>query len=483
MNVVGRTTRALQWAGLVFLMLLFVVWPIPHTISLRDLLLLLVVATFGYLVWHARPAGWWRELVWPLGFYIALTLWIIIVALFISPETAWSLDEIRGQWLKGLLAMLAGGLAALALARTPGVTTRGITIVFGVLLAHTLYTDAVATWGLIEAWVDPEERLGPLVRHIGIAPGSAEYGYLTLLRHEWDTVMLTSGPDKSNLLSNLLLYFLLAEFFVRRVYRRRMLPFGNAFLFLALAAALFSLYIERARNGLGELIVVLLLFGGLLLHAYRGRFNRRTLGAGVVILLLLPLAIGYISYKTDSRWQSLWQTVPVALDTQSHKTWMDQNKYPMPLLSSGEQVSGSNYLRIARAKVSLEFVREHPWGMGFGRNIFGHAVKRKYGESPSHSHSGLIDMALGIGIPGVFLWGGFLVSIACVAGREYARARSFSALLLLFVVTGYGVRMVLDSIVRDHMLQMFLFLAAFLAVAATAGPLSRPPERTPAPAI
>ncbi len=483
MSAVGGTTQALQWAGLVFLMLLFVVWPIPHTISLRDLLLLLVVVTFGYLVLRARPAGWWRELVWPLGFYIALTLWIVIVALFISPETAWSLGEIRGQWLKGLLAMVAGGLAALALAYTSEGVSRGIVVIFGALLAHTLYMDAIAIKGIVEASINPEERLASLVWHIGIAPDSADYGYLTLLRHEWDSVMLTGGPDKSNLLSNSLLYFLLTEFFVRLVHRRRVLPSNNAILFLVLAAAMFSLYVERVRNGLGELIVVLLLFSVLLLRAYRGRFNRRMLRLGTAVLLLLPLAIGYISYKTDSRWQSLWQTIPVALDTQSHKAWMDQNKYPMPLLPNGEQVSGSNYLRIARAKVSFEFIREHPWGMGFGRNIFGHAVKRQYGENPSHSHSGLIDMALGIGIPGIFLWGGFLVSIAYVAGRGYVRARSYSALLLLFVVTGYGVRMVFDSIVRDHMLQMFLFLAAFLAVAATTGPLSRVSAQTPASSV
>lgn len=462
--ITGHTIRALEITGLVLLALLFAVWPVAHTISLRDLLLVLALFVFGYLVWRSRPAMPWRELAWPFGLYAALTLWIVVVALFISEETAWSLGEFRGQWLKGLLAMLAGGLAALALARTPEGTNRGIAIVFGVLLVHTLFMDGMVIKGIVEAWIDSEDRLSPLVRHIGISPDSPEYGYLTLLRHEWESVMLTSGPDKNNLLSNVLLYLLLAEFFVRLVHHRRLLPFGNAFLFLVLAAVLFSLYVERARNGFVELIAVLLLLGGLLLHAYRGRFNRRVLGLGIAALLLLPLAIGFISYKTDPRWQSLWQTVPIALDTQSHKAWMDQNKYPMPYLPGGEQVSGSNYLRLARAKVSLEFIREHPWGMGFGRNIFGHAVKRKYGETPSHSHSGLIDMALGTGIPGVLLWGAFLASIGYAAGRGYARTKSYPALMLLLLVTAYSVRMVLDSIVRDHMLQMFLFLAAFLAV-------------------
>jgi hypothetical protein len=43
---------------------------------------------------------------------------------------------------------------------------------------------------------------------------------------------------------------------------------------------------------------------------------------------------------------------------------------------------------------------------------------------------------------------------------------------MLWVVAGFGIRMVLDSIIRDHMPQIFLFLAAFLAVI-TAGQLGR----------
>ena len=70
------------------------------------------------------------------------------------------------------------------------------------------------------------------------------------------------------------------------------------------------------------------------------------------------------------------------------------------------------------------------------------------------------------------LWLGFLGSLAVLGWRRFRQTHDYCALALLFLVTGYGVRMVLDSIVRDHMLQMFLFLAAFLAVIA-AGQLAR----------
>lgn len=481
MSAVGGTTQALQWAGLGFLTLLFGVWPVPHTISLRDLLLLLVVATFGYLALRARPSGWWRELVWPLGFYIALTLWIVIVALFISPETAWSLGEIRGQWLKGLLAMVAGGLAALVFMRA-GWLSRVLTILFCILLLHALYVDAVALKGLIEAWQDPV-RLGPLSLHVGVLPGDPEHHYLTLLRsYEWDQVMLTEGPDKSNLLSNLLFYFLLAELLQRLIVRRRWLPVGNVALAVMFAVALYSIHVERVRNGFFEVSMVVLLFGALWLVALRRHLGRGGLALAFGALLLLPVAVGYVSFATDTRWQTFWQTVPVALDTQRHTAWLNLNS-PLPTLPSGEPVNRSNYMRIARLKGGAELVREYPLGVGYGRNAFGHIVKRKYGVAASHSHSGLIDMALGVGVPGALLWCAFLLSVGVVAARRYTRSHDLPSTLLLFVVTGYGVRMVFDSIVRDHMLQMFLFLAAFLIVAVTARPSSLASERTPVPSV
>lgn len=281
--------------------------------------------------------------------------------------------------------------------------------------------------------------------------------------------MLTDGPDKSNFLSNFFLYFLLAETLIRSVCRRRVLPLSHFGLAMAFLTVLCSIYVERTRNGVLEMMVVLLLFGLLLFTAYWKRLSARTLTIALSLALLVLMVFGYISFKTDARWQSLWQTIPIALDTEKHRAWLDLNG-PVPVLPDGEPVNRSNYMRIARIKAGIDLTLENPWGVGYGRNAFGHAVMKKYGVSSSHSHSGLVDMAIGAGIPGALLWLGFLMGLGIVAVRGYRSRRDFASVLLLFVVTGYGVRMVLDSIVRDHMLQMFLFLAAFLAVAVVREP-------------
>lgn len=476
-----RTAKVLSLAGLALVALLFAVWPVAHTISLRDLLLVLVLGVFAYLAVRARPTGWWHGLEWPLGLYVVLTLWLLVVALLISPETAWSLDEIRGQWLKGLFAMLAGGLVALVFARA-GRMTACLVIIVGVLLLHTLYVDAVAVKGLVGAWLDPDLRLGSLIRHTGIAPGAEGYNYFTLLRCcEWDIEMLTAGPDKSNYLTNLLIYFLLADIFIRSTYRRRLLPLGNGILAFFFLLALFSFYVEAVRNGVLEIVLVMFVFASLLIYHNRQRLPGKLLLFGALGLVLVPVLIGYVSYRTDPRWQSLRQTIPIALDTTTHKAWLDLNS-PVPLLPSGEPVNRSNYMRIARLKGGMELVLDNPAGVGYGRNAFGHAVKQKYGVSSSHSHSGLVDMAIGAGIPGALLWLAFLVGLGALAARGVARRRDDASVLLLFVVTGFGVRMVVDSIIRDHMLQMFLFLAALLAVSVARNLSGARPTPVPAPA-
>lgn len=454
MSVVGRTTQALQWVGLVFLMLLFVVWPIPHTISLRDLLLLLVVVTFGYLVWRAHPAGWWRGLAWPLGFYIALTFWIVIVALFISPETAWSLGEIRGQWFKALLALLAGGMVALVTRHDPALQRRAAVVILAALFLHIVYVDYLAVKELVER--------GRLLGRIG---------------------GLTKGPDTSNYLTNILMLLLLTEIFLRITRHPHFLPLSAMILVGLILLTLFSIHAESVRNGVIEISLVLMLFAILFVSENRQRFGKTTRVFVISLLIVVPVVFAYLSYKIDERWQTFVDTVPLAMNTETNRQWINLSRQHELRLSDGRLVDWSNYMRLARMKVGVELTLENPWGVGFGRNAFGHAVMKKYGEGSSHSHSGLIDLAVGTGIPGTLLWLGFLGSLFMLGWRCFRQTHGYCALALVLLVAGYGFRMLVDSTIRDHMLQMFLFLAAFLAVAATAGPLSRPSERIPAPAI
>ena len=452
MSDTGKITKVSQWAGLMLLALLFAVWPVVHTISLRDLLLVLSTGVFAYLAVHAHPSRWWSHIEWPVGLYTALTLWMLVVALFISAETTWSLGEIRGQWLKAMLALLTGGLAAFAIRQDPTVRRIVVTLFLVTLLLHIVYVDYLGLKMLL--------KNGQILRDF--AGG------------------LTQGPDASNYLTNMLLVLLLAETFIRLTYRQRYLPLPNAALFVAILLALFSVYAEGVRNGIVEIVFILLVFVVLFVLENRQRMSKAIIVLIVSTAFVIPGVFSYLSYKMDVRWATFFETVPLAFDTDTNRQWTNIKKKDELKLSSGESVDWSNYMRLARMKAGVDLTLDNPWGVGFGRNAFGHAVMKKYGESSSHSHSGLIDLAVGTGIPGTLLWIGFLASLATLGWRSFRRTQDYCALALLLLVTGYGTRMVLDSTIRDHMLQMFLFLAAFLAVIA-AGQLARQQASTAAP--
>jgi hypothetical protein len=427
--------KSLFLLSLFLLSALFFIWPIPHTIAIRYLLL---AANLILLLYLARGAEWE---VWHIApprlvlLYAGFTAWLLIGAVFVSKETAWSLGEIAGQWGTASVALLIGLLAARYALRTRGVEAQKIFIalIVTLLCIHVLYVDYSGVAALFQT--------GVLAKRL---PG------------------LTEGPDKSSYLSNLLMALLLAELLFRVTFKQRLLALPNAILGLLFVLTLFSSYLEDVRNGVISLTLLLLLTFLLYARARLAKLGRVTFAANTVLALALIGVVLFAYVKSESRWRTLLETIPIALDTTTHKAWLMDDKNRPPL-ASGKLVDPSNYLRIAFAKEGFLLVQDHPLGIGFGRNAFAHGIHAKYGYGyVGHSHSGFIDLAIGAGVPGVLLWLGWMATWFRFGLTRYFRHASFAGLALALLVFEFNARMVLDSISRDHSLQQFLFLAGLL---------------------
>jgi O-antigen ligase len=270
-------------------------------------------------------------------------------------------------------------------------------------------------------------------------------------------------------LTNIALALLLAESLVRLQGRAGSWPVANWVLGVVLALTLFSFYAEGVRNGIGVALVMFICWAVLSLSSSPRRQGKKWMYRAAVAFLG-TVAAGLLAIagtaKPGSDWRQIIATVPVALDTQTHQGWVNEAKYGLPTLPDGSPVDSSAYLRIAWFKEGLALARENLWGVGFGRNAFGHAVTAKYGEPKGHSHSSFIDLLVGIGIPGIALWLGFLGNLAWSGLSRFRATGSGYPLALFFVVVDFATRMFVDSNVRDHMLQTFMFLAGLLAVLA-----------------
>ncbi len=423
-----------------FVALLFFVWPIPHTNSIRLSLLYLLLVAFSYLVYRkGLNVDIIKSLKAPLILCGVFTVWIFIVAFFFSEDLSKTLHEISGTWIRGaVFALLLGMMVAMVAGRSGLLSHRNIAVAFFCLLmVGIIFLDIYS----IKFYFTE----GHLANRVGLF------------------AINKAGPDKMSILSLMALSFLLAEILLRLVYKRRFLPFGKIVIAVLVALVLFSIYLEYMRNGF--VVTLVLILSALFIYLFTSKFELKKLIFTLAVLSVIAVA-AFIQVKGDTEWQSFRETIPIALDTEGNRKWLDFDREPPVLFKDGTEVGYSNYLRIAWFKEGLILVKENPFGVGYARGAFGTGLMAKYGKGTpgATTHSGLLDLTIGTGVVGALLWVLFLISVALIAFKSSSRRANYYAFLLLLIVIDFSIRMTLDSIMRDHMLQQFMFLLGFLSV-------------------
>jgi hypothetical protein len=412
------------------LVLLFV-WSIPGTIALRSLLM---AGTLLALVTAFRPRigrNALRDAGMPTWLITLLTLWLVVQAMAVSRETSWALGELRGQWLPALIAFAIG----LLLVRSAGSDSSRLPTAFVLVLGAQA---ALAVGHSLWHWVEHGELLRQLVP-------------------------LTGGKLEMSFVLNLLLAFLTVDLFCRATGRPPLLRLRLPHVLAILVVALGCGYLAGARNGILGILFLSLSTVSLYVFDQRRRLGlaRSLVAAAAVVLTLGAFALA--SVRADPRWQTFAETAALAWDIDRHTSWLDQANRPWPKLADGRDVEYSAYTRIAFIHGGFRLIAENPLGTGYGRNAFAHALRQQHPEARlGHAHSGWIDLGIGGGWPALALWAALLASLIGIGWQAFFRRARAPGLVLFFLSTGYAGRMVLDSVNKDHMLQMFMFLAGAL---------------------
>jgi len=414
------------------LTLLFV-WSLPGTIALRWLLMLGALAALTI----ALDRDDWRRLMpslarIPLLTVAALTAWLVIQAILISANPGQSLAEMRGQWLPALLALALG-------------------LMLGHKTSGKIGPLSVATWIVIV-----------LAAQAAIAIGDSFRYWLFHAEPLRRMMRFTGGKLEMSFVLDMLWVFLLTEFYCRATQRRSLLGLSlSVQIVLSLILAACS-YLAGARSGMINLSVTTAVAILLYVADRRHReISQRSLVA-VVAILAVTAALAVVQFQADPRWRTATETATLAWRIDQHRQWLDGPPDTWPRLSDGSTVDHSNYVRVAFIRAGLTLIAEHPEGVGYDRNAFGHAFANHYNLSAGHAHNGWIDLGIGGGIPALLLWLTFLGSLMLLGGRAVFVHGNPAGMALLLLATSYAFRMALDSINKDHMLQIFMFLAGLL---------------------
>lgn len=426
--------RELNWQDLSLLCavgLLILVWPTAHTAALRNFLL---VVSLGLCLIPASRAPKATAISTlrsnPASLMIvAITAWILFHTLAISlePKTSW--DEFLGEWVKAVYCFLLGIIVSW---RIPNVQRWSLVVILA-LLIHLLVWIAETIFAYVSTGAY-------LPRQASLYGG--DYGVMSYV-------------------ATMLLAFLLADAISRQLFINRLTTLPNSaticFGLLALAWTL----LLGARNGY---FVAALLISAAFIFILRHQRTKPHRYAISVMGGLLIIGVVTVTLNQDARWSSFPEKARISWNLSSSSAWYSGDNATLPQLSDGTQVDASTYYRLSWMHAGLNYIAQHPLGVGFSRHAFGIARHLEHPGAPErgYSHSSLIDWTLGIGIPGTILWIIGLAKVAQQGVRQGFSRQNPVGVLLTLLILDFFARSIIDSNMRDHSLEMFMFLLGLL---------------------
>ena len=413
----------------IWLFLLAAIYPVPHTIALRNLLVLIGLLGLA-LNWRVtlralsalrQRSTWLAASAWILG---ALTVWIVIHALLIAPQPTTSLDRARADLLMPLLLLAVGAFVAM---RTEnGDALRGLVMA---LALHILLVAIFQCW----QWLT-----------IGHWPVGA---------------MPFADRDYQSTLNGFLIALLLADRLSLLIADSAPLNISTGVTWSLLIFALGADVLLMTRNGTLISIVLLVVAAAILISDAR---CRRRWALRIALAVGFAVLMGGMSMSNDSRWQRFSESVVIGIESNSF-FWLTGDPNQMPLMPSGNPLEQSAYARAAWARQAVEAIARNPLGIGYGHDAFGRVIGEKYGHrGMGSSHSSWLDIALGIGIPGLALLLTLGVATVAAGWRRFRHLNDGFGLLLAFSVFGYFLRCLLDGHFSGWRLALFALIVGLL---------------------
>lgn len=422
--------NAKQWRFAAWLAAVAFVFPIPHTIALRNLLLVLGLVA---LLWTCRkPLPKLEPWLKPSALWLmALTGWIVFHSIAVAPAPTLALDQFRANWL---MPLFIGGISAWVAIQLPRVRAAQAVVV--ALAAHMVW---LLGWQF----------------------------YLWLGGSAWPFKATPFGAyDYQGTLNCFLMTLVAADRVTWILEKYSPLALGRVAGWLILLLSLASDLALQSRNST-VISVLTLLAAGMALLAVRRQYWRNAL---VVVGLVAMLGAGSLSFD-NKRWWGLGEGAIVGWTSPS-LYWMTSDASTRPVTPSGAEPEESVYLRTAMMRQALNLIAEHPMGIGFGHDAFGRGVALKY-DFPGlgSSHSGWADFAIGTGLAGLGLLLATTGATVRRGWRRFRHQRDGTALLLTFLVGGYVLRCLLDGHMSGWRLGLFAFICGVLIAA-----MKRPPQ-------
>lgn len=445
-----RYQRYLEWICLLCAVLLILVWPLPGTIAARNIALVLGCLCSLAWMYHTKPLLSLKTIL-PIVCLLAVPVWLWTHYFFLPTDTAAQLYELKGTWLRVVLGTFMAGGLGLMIANHPK-------LIYGIWFAMTalalvgLLNFLRESW-LLQQWVIPNYHY----------PYKGKFALVNFITYPC-----------------LFAYAILQISFLHQTYAPQTIDskkLGGLALFI-LFICWFNFFNAQALNG--ALIAGLAGFILLIILIKLTIFDSKKITTKKILFIVftsLLISIFIISFwKVDLKYHkklgTLFEDIQLSIEIDKNSAWQEdyRNEQTIRLINSeGQEVHHSTYSRVAWFVKGIDFLKDNLLGAGFSHLAFRHYMIQ---ENPYSrvimTHSGWLDYALGLGIPGLILtW----LAMLLVVKRAYRLTQNtkdtppLNAHLALWIISGIWLLWWPAELSEREFIEQLFFIVALFATA------------------
>lgn len=370
------------WVQCICFAVLYAIWAVPETILIRHICLILGALIGVYEITFFRDL-FFRKAAISTWLIITLFCWITLHLLFLSHNFDLQYFEYVTIWKRIVIGFIFALGFGLALSSIPQNTMTYAWKIFylGLLLPSLIY--------ILKYFLTLNEQNLPfeVPSYLKIYRSSSLYfihkvAYVCFC---FPVLAVAIGRLGLNFSRNI---------FISKV---------NFIYLHTILVVMFVVYTMNIKNVVVFTTVLLVFFS---FRIFRGNFKKYWIAKALLILSIILSANLFWSdhIKKNESWLTIVSDAKVAIDVERFEHWKYNGSKGYPNNEMGKKVSPTNYERIAWAKVGTTLLLQHPLGYGMVEKSFGYLSKEVWPDALLHqSHSGWLDLALGIGIPGICL--------------------------------------------------------------------------------
>jgi len=374
--------------------ILMAIWALPETIAMRHVLLILGFASSCIYLIRQKNLLLLRS-SWPLWLFFSFFAWLLLHLLFFSNEFDLQLQELLSLWTRCFLASCIG-------------------LSLGLILMNSDQIEAHLNFD--QSFCDRNSIL-VLTLFLGLSGTFfiffGRYLYEVLITHQWYHFNFYNTPFKAKtpfvvagaffIPLCLIILIQALDFRIRKIWIYLAL--------LGIGLSLFGNYFANTKNGMAVIVIALLVFfirSIAQLFKVKNRFSFRLL---LFIPLFLVCIYGAIQHvEKNPAWRNLFSDIKAGVDIDNQLYWQDHDRYSLPINQLGNEANVSTYERTAWFTAGIRLLIENPEGYGLAQHSFGSFGMTRWpnfykpnGNTRGATHSGWLDFALGVGVPGLLL--------------------------------------------------------------------------------